>query len=119
MGYQRNMPAPPYGYESHHGVLAPVASEQRALTRIRELCGLDLPDRPGVRRYSDAAAAFILNLEGHRPRHAVCWGSTTVANVRRADVYRRLTTMRASADAVLDAVDEDERRAAERAGTPT
>jgi hypothetical protein len=52
--------------------------------------------RPGVRRFSGNAIAWVLHNEGHRPRWAQCWGAAAVAKIRRLDEFRCLVSVGAS-----------------------
>jgi hypothetical protein len=115
------MAPPPYGYEYRDGSLLPVAREQRVIARVRELSSLvaDEPTRRHLRRYSDTAIAFILNSEGERNRRGTYWSTQSVANVRRADIYRQAVTAGAADADVQAEVDREDRRAAAVQGTPT
>jgi hypothetical protein len=88
------MAPPPYDYENRNGELLPVSTEQRVIARIRELASqvADQPTRRDLRRYSDTAVAFILNSEGALTRYGRYWSTPSVANVRRADIYRQAVT---------------------------
>lgn len=115
------MSPPPYGYVNRNGELLPVSTEQRVIARIRKLASQvkDQPTRRELRRYSDTAIAFILNSEGVRTRLGRYWSTASVANVRRADLYRQAVTAGAAGADVQAAVERDDRRAAAVQGTPT